>query len=353
MDEQRSALPDKKAIELLGYRLTGAARLHFIAFSLSITTVLSVALIQIYPVNLLLPISVILVAIFILREDHASHVHMLWYLFFLITYCGIGIYHVLYQSDLVHMSPNGIIEVRSAGVRGPLVRALKWYLETSVDIIFEIALLSVLLGAVVVPQIFSFLLSGLFGCGTPPILVSRATQIAFLWLIKLFCGLAALELSAALFKIYKFPESITGWATINATGFVNPNIKLQNQHAFNSVWSLMACFLLSVYYYMGHEIFDVLEKRIRKIKFLREVRAYMTRFKRSPNLTVARPAGGVRLVAGVEIALGDVVVRVMPGIEMDFLSAVLRAVKSAMVVPAGVHPEPNRQAADQPSDFYL
>jgi hypothetical protein len=37
------------------------------------------------------------------------------------------------------------------------------------------------------------------------------------------------------------------------------------------------------------------------------------------------------LAAGtaVEIALGDAVVRVMPGVEMGFLSAVLRAVKSA------------------------
>jgi hypothetical protein len=37
------------------------------------------------------------------------------------------------------------------------------------------------------------------------------------------------------------------------------------------------------------------------------------------------------LAAGtaVEIALGEAVVRVMPGVEMGFLSAVLRAVKSA------------------------
>jgi transposase len=48
-------------------------------------------------------------------------------------------------------------------------------------------------------------------------------------------------------------------------------------------------------------------------------------------VTVARSARGVRLAAGtaVEIALGDAVVRVMPGVEMGFLSAVLRAVKSA------------------------
>jgi hypothetical protein len=33
--------------------------------------------------------------------------------------------------------------------------------------------------------------------------------------------------------------------------------------------------------------------------------------------------------AAVEIALGEAVVRVTPGVEMGFLSAVLRAVKSA------------------------
>jgi transposase len=47
-------------------------------------------------------------------------------------------------------------------------------------------------------------------------------------------------------------------------------------------------------------------------------------------VTVARLAGGVRLAGtAVEIALGDAVVRVRPGVEMGFLSAVLRAVKSA------------------------
>jgi transposase len=48
-------------------------------------------------------------------------------------------------------------------------------------------------------------------------------------------------------------------------------------------------------------------------------------------VTLARSSGGARLTAGtaVEIALGDAVVRVRPGVEIGFLSAVLRAVRSA------------------------
>jgi transposase len=48
-------------------------------------------------------------------------------------------------------------------------------------------------------------------------------------------------------------------------------------------------------------------------------------------VAVTRPAGGARLGMGgvVEIALGDAIVRVAPGVEMGFLSAVLRAVKLA------------------------
>jgi transposase len=48
-------------------------------------------------------------------------------------------------------------------------------------------------------------------------------------------------------------------------------------------------------------------------------------------VAVTRPAGGARsgMATAVEIALGDAVVRVAPGVEMGFLSAVLRAVKSA------------------------
>jgi transposase len=46
-------------------------------------------------------------------------------------------------------------------------------------------------------------------------------------------------------------------------------------------------------------------------------------------VAVTRPAIGTRPVTGtvVEIALGDAIVRVAPGTEMGFLSAVLRAVK--------------------------
>jgi len=48
-------------------------------------------------------------------------------------------------------------------------------------------------------------------------------------------------------------------------------------------------------------------------------------------VTLAQPSGGGRSAMGaaVEIALGEAVVRVTPGVEMGFLSAVLRAVKSA------------------------
>ena len=48
-------------------------------------------------------------------------------------------------------------------------------------------------------------------------------------------------------------------------------------------------------------------------------------------VALARSSGGGRSASGpaVEIALGEAVVRVAPGVEMGFLSAVLRAVKSA------------------------
>jgi transposase len=48
-------------------------------------------------------------------------------------------------------------------------------------------------------------------------------------------------------------------------------------------------------------------------------------------VALARSSSGARpgTETAIEIALGEAVVRVMPGIEMGFLSAVLRAVKSA------------------------
>jgi hypothetical protein len=208
----------------------------------------------IYPslsARFLIPISAILLSVILLRQDHPGHVHTLWYLFFLITYCGIGIYYYL----------------DSATGEGLLKTALTRALEMSSDTRNEVILLSTVVGAVVIPQILSFLISGLSGCGTPPILVLRSTQMAILSLIKFFCVFSALEMSAFLFQIYQYYAN-----------FVEDITKTVS-HASYSVWLLAVSFLLSVCYYESRKLFHKMGANIFETKFLRRVTAYMTRYK--------------------------------------------------------------------------
>ena len=48
-----------------------------------------------------LPIIAIVASIALLREHHGRHVYTLWYLFFLITYCGVGIFIYLDSIGLI------------------------------------------------------------------------------------------------------------------------------------------------------------------------------------------------------------------------------------------------------------
>jgi hypothetical protein len=290
MDKQRSALSDETAIEQLERRRTPPAppiwmsRLSHFLFSalrrsfyvflllLRLLNKLSLPLLFIFgfrffPLLSLLCICIAFIwgSMVLLRNDHAAHIHTLWYLFFLITYCGIGIYYYLDSNNLIALGNDGqIITLNTtAAANGFFARALQWYLEISADAEGEFTLLSILVGAVVVPQILAFFISGLAGCGTPPLLVVQTTKFATLSLIKFFCVFAALELSAVVFELYRYHD-IT--------------ILHENSHAMNSAASLAVSFIMSAFYYsfgMQH-IF----KPLSDSKILRGVWAYMTRFRR-------------------------------------------------------------------------
>src|SRR5215469_8052303 len=148
----------------------------------------------------------IITSIVLLRKHDPDHVYVLWYLFFLFTYCGLGIYLYLDTNKLIEVTPYG--QLRLVDQTTMLGKALAWYLYVSVDLTGELRLLFILMSAVVVPQLLSFLVSGLAGCGISPILVSRVTQFSILSFVKFCCVFAGLQLSEYLYRAYTYPGAL-------------------------------------------------------------------------------------------------------------------------------------------------
>jgi hypothetical protein len=89
--------------------------------------------------NLLYIILMLSLTIIGLRKTHPGHVYTLWYLFFLMTGCGFGIYFYLDKSGWVDIDPSYhvITVVESSSVTGGFLdRALKWYLNTAIVDLF-------------------------------------------------------------------------------------------------------------------------------------------------------------------------------------------------------------------------
>ena len=212
-----------------------------------------------------------------LREHHGRHAYTLWYLFFLITYCGVGIYFFLDSIGLIEFIgfPVGIIVKDSAGniveySAGTdfMRKVLLWYLHVSKDVNGELTVIFILLSAVIFPQILSFLISGLFGCGMPPILVSRVTKFAILSLIKFLCVFSALAMSEYIYQVYADPMK---------------SIDFFNQHGVID-WRLTQCLLLLsssfnlsvLYSRSGSALGYIADRGV--TKNLSVAWAYMTRF---------------------------------------------------------------------------
>jgi hypothetical protein len=161
--------------------------------------------------SFLLSIILIYVSIKALKKRHPSTVYTLWYLFFLMTGVGFGIYFYLDASGTIVIEPGKALlpshEIKvvddSLVTGGLLEKALKWFLEISTNAEDEIRFLAIVLGVVILPQILSFFFSGLFGCGRSPVAVFLVTKWVILSLAKFLCVLAALITAQLFFMLYK------------------------------------------------------------------------------------------------------------------------------------------------------
>jgi hypothetical protein len=223
-------------------------------------------------IGLLLTLLTICLLIIILRERHANHVYTLWFTFFFMVGCGFAIYVYLDKVKLIDLDFSTLeLKVGHSVEVGFLAGALGWYLRTSIDLMDEVSFLFILVIAVVLPQILSFLISGLFGCGRSPIFVSSVTRFAFLSLIKLFCILSALSISEYLFILYN--AIYHNDSAYKAIARSTSNLEELNE----SFLLLMISFLLSAIYYNTNNIRQYIPNH-GATKMLERVWAYMTRY---------------------------------------------------------------------------
>jgi hypothetical protein len=153
-----------------------------------------------------------------------------------------------------------------------LARIVQWYLDISTDARGELFTVCIIVGAIILPQVLSVLISGLFGCGTPPILVSAVSNAAIFSIIKFFCFLSALIMGQQLYRIYGYPGGV---------GFLN--IFGLDYDIGKSLILLAAAFGISAIYYNLCSNFNYITNKNARESFAR-IWHYMTRFTSSHDI---------------------------------------------------------------------
>jgi hypothetical protein len=178
----------------------------------------------------LLFLIIICISIMLIRRDHAHHVHTLWYLFSFVLcfYSGVSLY--IY-------SPNSTFDQFSLPGK-----ALIWIVKVSTDVEGELYFVSSILVLVIVPHFLSFLVSGIFGCASPPIMVSTTTRVVILSLIKFFCVLSAIYASQSF--VYGFTPP---GETVLLHEHLGPSMTIRAD--YNALLMMSVSFAISAIYY--------------------------------------------------------------------------------------------------------
>lgn len=212
-----------------------------------------------------------IISIRAIRKEHSSHIYLLWYVFSLTACCTSLTFFYLDNIQLVEVSRLSAVSIAENGSAAPIwQRTVQWFLSVSTDLNEELILVSVILFVIVIPQVISFVLSGIFGCGKPPLIISKALQGSVMSLIKFCSILAGIEMATFILKIYKLP------------GF-DDKIILFVGKVLNKYRDLVACsgflagaFGISAAYYRAGSI--IKRSKCWRVGFLITVGMYMTRF---------------------------------------------------------------------------
>ena len=151
--------------------------------------------------------------------------------------------------------------------QGQLGSSINSFLKFMLDLDSDVKVFFTILALIVFPQFLSYLLAGLFGCASAPVLVGRALSF-FVWsLVKAFVTVAGIILTVAL---YGYAHSWIGW---NLGGLVGMSI-------LSFMLLLVAFFILSTYREIGNDITDI-DPSTEHMRAMRRVigcvRAWLTR----------------------------------------------------------------------------
>jgi len=139
-----------------------------------------------------------------LADQNGTDVRVVWYLFSLAvvaTYIAAA-----WASSVGAIDNQGLFQ----GELGAAVNAL---LKFMLDLDTDLKIFSAILAMVLLPQIASYALSGLFGCASAPIFVGGAIRF-FVWgVVKSFVVAAGIVLSVAL---YGYFNNWKGWGAKGA-----------------------------------------------------------------------------------------------------------------------------------------
>jgi hypothetical protein len=129
---------------------------------------------------------VISLCIFRLRKDHPTEIYIVWY-FFALLFVAFSFLHAYAW----------IKETTVDGIFGQFAWG-KWVYHSLTDWKAEVLLVLVFLGLVALPQLSAYILSGLSGSASRPMLVLQATDMAIWSLIKTLASLSGITLAGFL-----------------------------------------------------------------------------------------------------------------------------------------------------------
>jgi hypothetical protein len=140
----------------------------------------------------------LIIATLYLRRKHPGHVFTIWYAFWLMFTLFSGLFYYVWANSLAipgsHLSGDSFI--------GGFV---VWFKKTSMDFRDERYLIASIYIAVLLPQLMSYLVSGIFGCANRLIVVEWITA-AMTWLvIKFLAVLSGILMAQAIAALYASP----------------------------------------------------------------------------------------------------------------------------------------------------
>jgi hypothetical protein len=198
-----------------------------------------------------------------LRDQHSAHVYMIWYTYSLtlcvtslVIFTDPQIIPGLVDTDKIHLSS--------------LEEGTRNLMKDLLDPPKELYLISAVLLVFVVPQLISFVLSGIFGCASTPKFISRVSTACVFSLVKFSCIVSAILSAEVLFMILG-PSS---------SGFRIYSIGVA---AAATAWIFFSFAILAAYYFT-RRLHSQLSTHDR-IKWLGSVLQYTSRYRDESRLS--------------------------------------------------------------------